>query len=194
MTVRSDVLGVLEAQDQGESLSKRRELPQLHRTTNFNTRIFSGSAVSISDISVANTLFLYSEMSALYKPLGGAHPMSVIRVCCYMCMNRAHTFVRRFATLYISLTNNDTGKKSIHQIIYILGQKMQNVMLILIVVSPCILMSTKLFCQQMHFLLKHKMLQFIFKISFHIWLLHVSVSSDHHHGAYDGTLLKLQYH
>ena len=33
--------------------------------------------------------------------------------------------------------------------------------------------STKLFFQQMHLLLKHKMLQFIFKISFPIWLLHV---------------------
>ena len=44
---------------------------------------------------------------------------------------------------------------------------------------------------QMHLLLKRKMLQFIFKISFLIWLLHVSVSSDHHQGAYDGTLLKL---
>ena len=50
---------------------------------------------------------------------------------------------------------------------------------------------TKLFFQQMHLLLKHKILQFIFKISFLIWLLHVSVSSDHHQGAYDGTLLKL---
>ena len=36
------------------------------------------------------------------------------------------------------------------------------------------------------------MLQFIFKISFLIWLRHVSVSSDHHQGAYDGSLLKLQ--
>ena len=62
----------------------------------------------------------------------------------------------------------------------------------LIVVLPCILVSTKLFCQQIHSLLKHKMLQFIFKISFLIWLLHVSVSSDHHQGAYGGTLLKLQ--
>ena len=61
----------------------------------------------------------------------------------------------------------------------------------LIVVLPCILISTKLFCQQMHLLLKHKMLQFIFKISFLIWLLHVSGSSDHHQGAYNGTLLKL---
>ena len=61
----------------------------------------------------------------------------------------------------------------------------------LIVVLPCILISTKLFFQQMYLLLKHKMLQFIFKISFPIWLLHVSVSSDHHQGAYGGTLLKL---
>ena len=60
----------------------------------------------------------------------------------------------------------------------------------LIVVLLCILTSTKLFCQQMHLLLKHKMLQFIFKISFLIWLRHVSVSSDHHQGTYDGTLLK----
>ena len=40
-----------------------------------------------------------------------------------------------------------------------------NLLLVLIVVLPCILISTKLFCQQMHFLLKHKMLQFVFKIS-----------------------------
>ena len=59
---------------------------------------------------------------------------------------------------------------------------------ILIVVLPCILISTKLFYQQMHLLLKHKMLQFIFKISFLIWLLHVSVPSDNHQGAYDGIL------
>ena len=52
-------------------------------------------------------------------------------------------------------------------------------------------MCTKLFYQQMHLLLKHKMLQFIFKISFLLWLLHVSVPSDHHQGAYDGTLPKL---
>ena len=62
----------------------------------------------------------------------------------------------------------------------------------LIAVLPCILISTKLFYQQMHFLLKHKMLQFVLKISFLIWLLHVSVPSDHHQGAYDGTSLKLQ--
>ena len=43
----------------------------------------------------------------------------------------------------------------------------------------------------MHLLLKHTMLQFIFEISFLIWLLHVSVPSDHHQGAYDGTLSKL---
>ena len=42
--------------------------------------------------------------------------------------------------------------------------------------------STKLFYQQMHLLLKHKMLQFIFKIYFLLWLLHVSVPSDHHQG------------
>ena len=50
---------------------------------------------------------------------------------------------------------------------------------------------TKVFYQQMHLLLKDKMLQFIFKISHLIWLLHVSVPSDHHQGAYDGTLPKL---
>ena len=60
----------------------------------------------------------------------------------------------------------------------------------LIVVLPCIFICTKLFCQQVHLLLKHKMLVFIFKISFLIWLLHVSVPSDHHQGAYDGTLPK----
>ena len=63
--------------------------------------------------------------------------------------------------------------------------------LTLIVVLPCILISTKLFYQQMHLLLKHKMLQIIFKISFLLWFLHVSVPSDHHQGAYDGTLPKL---
>ena len=51
-----------------------------------------------------------------------------------------------------------------------------NMKITLIVVLLCILISTKLFFQQMHLLLKHKMLQFIFKISFLIWLLHVSVS------------------
>ena len=66
-----------------------------------------------------------------------------------------------------------------------------NTRIILIVVLPCILISTKLFCQQMHLLLKHKMLQLIFKISFLIWLLHVSVPLDHHQGAHDGTLPKL---
>jgi hypothetical protein len=45
----------------------------------------------------------------------------------------------------------------------------------------------KLFCQQMHYLLKHKILQFVFK---YLWLLHVSVPLDHHQGAYIGTLLK----
>ena len=63
----------------------------------------------------------------------------------------------------------------------------------IIVVLPCILISTKLFYQQMHLLLKHKMLQFIFKIPFLLWLLHVSVPSDHHQGAYDGTLPKLVF-
>ena len=42
---------------------------------------------------------------------------------------------------------------------------------VLMVVLPCILISTKLFYQQIHLLLKHKMLQFIFKISFLLWLL-----------------------
>jgi hypothetical protein len=44
--------------------------------------------------------------------------------------------------------------------------------------------------QQMHYLLKHKMLQLTLKISLYM-LLHVLVHSDHHQGAYDGTLLKL---
>ena len=61
----------------------------------------------------------------------------------------------------------------------------------LIVVLLFILINIKLFCQQMHLLLKHKMLQILFKISLLIWLLHISVPSDHHQGAYDGTLLKL---
>jgi hypothetical protein len=37
--------------------------------------------------------------------------------------------------------------------------------LVLIVVLPCILISSKLVCQQMHSLLKHKMLQLTLKIS-----------------------------
>jgi hypothetical protein len=56
-------------------------------------------------------------------------------------------------------------------------------LLILIVVLPCILISMKLFCLQMHCLLKHKMLQFVFKCFF-TQLLHVSVPLDHHPGAY----------
>ena len=36
------------------------------------------------------------------------------------------------------------------------------------------------------------MLQFIFKISPPTWLLHASVSPDHHQGAHDGTLPKSQ--
>jgi hypothetical protein len=47
------------------------------------------------------------------------------------------------------------------------------------------------FGQQMHSLLKHKMLQLTLKISLYM-ALHVSVHSDHHQGVYDGTLLKLQ--
>jgi hypothetical protein len=39
---------------------------------------------------------------------------------------------------------------------------------ILIVVLPCILIISKLFCQQMHSLLKHKMLQLTFKISLYM--------------------------
>jgi hypothetical protein len=39
---------------------------------------------------------------------------------------------------------------------------------ILIVVLPCILISSKLFCQQMHSLLKHKMLQLTLKISLYM--------------------------
>jgi hypothetical protein len=39
---------------------------------------------------------------------------------------------------------------------------------VLIVVLPCILVSSKLFCQQMHSLLKHKMLQLTLKISFYM--------------------------
>jgi hypothetical protein len=49
--------------------------------------------------------------------------------------------------------------------------------------------SSKLFCQQMHSLLKHKMLHLKYLF---IWLLHVSVHSDHHQLAYVGTLIKLQ--
>jgi hypothetical protein len=41
-------------------------------------------------------------------------------------------------------------------------------LLFLIVVLPCILISSELFCQQMHFLLKHKMLQFTHKVSLYM--------------------------
>jgi hypothetical protein len=63
-------------------------------------------------------------------------------------------------------------------------------LVVLIVVLPCILISMKLSCQQMHYLLKPKMLQFVFKCFF-TQLLHVSVLLDHHRGAYIRTLLKL---
>jgi hypothetical protein len=43
-------------------------------------------------------------------------------------------------------------------------------------------MLLNFFCQQMHSLLKYKMLQLTFKISL-CGLLHVSVCSDHHQGA-----------
>jgi hypothetical protein len=39
---------------------------------------------------------------------------------------------------------------------------------VLIVVLPCILISSKLLCQQMHSLLKHKMLQLTLKISLYM--------------------------
>jgi hypothetical protein len=51
--------------------------------------------------------------------------------------------------------------------------------------------TIKLSFQQMHYLLKHKMLQFVFKCFF-AQLLHVSVPLDHHQGAHIRTLLKLQ--
>jgi hypothetical protein len=63
---------------------------------------------------------------------------------------------------------------------------------ILIVVLSCILISIKLSFQKMHYLLKHKMLQFVFKCFF-TQLLHVSVPSDHLQGADIRTLLKLQF-
>jgi hypothetical protein len=44
--------------------------------------------------------------------------------------------------------------------------------------------------QQMHYLFKHKILQFVFKCSF-FQPLHVSVPLDHHQGAHIRTLLKL---
>jgi hypothetical protein len=62
---------------------------------------------------------------------------------------------------------------------------------ILIVVLPCILISKKLSFQQRHYLLKHKMLQFLFECFF-TQLLHVSVPLDHHQGAHITALLKLQ--
>jgi hypothetical protein len=42
------------------------------------------------------------------------------------------------------------------------------VLVIVIVVLPCILISSKLFCRQMHSLLKHKMLQRTLKISLYM--------------------------
>jgi hypothetical protein len=62
--------------------------------------------------------------------------------------------------------------------------------IVLIVVPPCILISIKLSFQQMHYLLKHKMLQVVFKCFF-TQLLHVSVPLDHLQGAHIRTLLKL---
>jgi hypothetical protein len=61
--------------------------------------------------------------------------------------------------------------------------------IILIVVPPCILISTNYFFQRMHRLLKHKILQFVFKC--YTWPLHVSVPLDHLQGAHIRTLLKL---
>jgi hypothetical protein len=63
--------------------------------------------------------------------------------------------------------------------------------LILIVVLPRIFISVRLSFQQMHYLLKRKILQFVFKCFF-AQLLHVSVPLDHHQGAHIRTLLKLQ--
>jgi hypothetical protein len=62
---------------------------------------------------------------------------------------------------------------------------------VLIVVLPCILISIKLSFQRMHYLLKHKILQFVFKCLFYTQPLHVSVPLDHLQGAYIRTLLKL---
>jgi hypothetical protein len=42
------------------------------------------------------------------------------------------------------------------------------VLIVLIVVLPCIVISSKLFCQQMHSLLKRKMLQLTLKISLYM--------------------------
>jgi hypothetical protein len=44
----------------------------------------------------------------------------------------------------------------------------QNKKCFLVVVLPCILISSKLFCQQMHSLLKHKMLQLTLKVSLYM--------------------------
>jgi hypothetical protein len=71
------------------------------------------------------------------------------------------------------------------------SEKLDVAIAFLVVVLPCILISSKLFYQQMHSLLKHKCYNLHLKCLF-IWLLHVSVHSDRHQGAYDGTLLKLQ--
>jgi hypothetical protein len=46
----------------------------------------------------------------------------------------------------------------------IAGPILSHVAVIFIVVLPCILISSKLLCQQMHSLLKHKMLQLTLKI------------------------------
>jgi hypothetical protein len=47
------------------------------------------------------------------------------------------------------------------------------------------------FCQQMHSLLKHKMLQLTLKISLYVASTRLG-PFGHHQGTYDGTLLKLQ--
>jgi hypothetical protein len=49
-----------------------------------------------------------------------------------------------------------------------MGKEVKYTYRVLIVVSPCILISSKLFCQQRHSLLKHKMLQFTLKISLYM--------------------------
>jgi hypothetical protein len=100
-----------------------------------------------------------------------------------LCLRKA----RRFQDMHL-LENSSCGRRDAVQNWNCCSYK---VTIILIVVLPCILINIKLSFQQMHYLWKHKMLQFVFKYFF-TQLLHVSVPLDHHQGAHIRALLKLQ--
>jgi hypothetical protein len=136
---RSNVFGILKDQGQGERVFRNvgnspPPSPPRHKLEYSNLQRLRCENLKIQQLVIR--CYIYSEMSALHKHVGGAHPMSATRVCCYMCTNHAHTFVRRFPTLYISLKNNDTGKESVNLKIYILWKKIQNVILLSLVPLP----------------------------------------------------------